>query len=50
MCANCRKTKRRADPRSGIGIPHFLNDDGLTVSHGLCPRCLTLVYGQGDIG
>ena len=42
MCANCRKTKRRGDPTQWDWIPEFLNDRSLTVSHGLCPRCIPL--------
>ncbi len=45
MCANCRKTKRRDDASQWVWIPELLNDHSLTVSHGLCPRCMILVYG-----
>jgi len=46
MCANCRKARRDKRRDAWDWIPEFLNDSGLQVSHGLCPRCLSLVYGD----
>jgi hypothetical protein len=44
MCASCRKTKRSGGPIEWEWIPDFLRDHSLTVSHGLCPRCLAYLY------
>lgn len=45
MCANCRKTKRHDNPTMWDWIPDFLRDTSLKVSHGLCPRCASHLYG-----
>jgi hypothetical protein len=42
MCANCRKTMRRDDASVWTWLPKFLGADNLKVSHGLCPRCVSL--------
>jgi len=46
MCVNCRKTKREDGSNHWEWVPDFLRDHSLTVSHGLCPRCLPYVYGH----
>ena len=45
MCANCRKTKRRDEVDSWDWVSDFLRDRTLKVSHGLCPRCASHLYG-----
>jgi hypothetical protein len=45
MCANCRKTKRCESETQWDWIPEMLSHDSLKVSHGLCPRCKTHLYG-----
>ena len=45
MCANCRKTRRVDSPTTWEWVPEFLQEQKFLVSHGLCPSCLTLVYG-----
>ena len=44
LCANCRKARRR-DSGEWDWVPAFLCEHGFTVSHGLCPRCTTHLYG-----
>jgi hypothetical protein len=46
MCANCRKSRRNDIQKTWTWIPEFLAETGLRVSHGLCPRCVLLLYGQ----
>ena len=46
MCANCRKVRRQDAQAMWVWVPEFLNEAGLPVTHGLCPRCLTLLYGD----
>jgi len=46
MCANCRKVRWPADQTRWDWVPEFLNETGLKITHGLCPRCITLVYGD----
>jgi len=46
LCANCRKARRNDLHKAWNWVPEFLNETGLRVSHGLCPRCLTLLYGE----
>jgi len=45
MCANCRKTRHRESEMHWDWIPEMLSHDRLKVSHGLCPRCKTHLYG-----
>jgi hypothetical protein len=45
MCANCRKTRRVDDFTRWDWVPEFIRDtEGRPVSHGLCPRCASLLY------
>jgi len=46
LCANCRKAKRTGSEEAWVWVPEFLNEAGLRVSHGLCPRCFSIVYGS----
>jgi len=43
LCANCRKAKRR-DDATWDWVPEFLREEGLRISHGLCPRCVAHLY------
>ena len=45
LCANCRKAMRPGPPETWTWVPEFLNESELQVSHGLCPRCKSLLYG-----
>lgn len=44
QCANCRKTKLRDDPATWDWVPELLQNSGLKISHGLCPRCAAALY------
>jgi len=46
MCANCRKVRRADVKDTWVWVPEFLVESELQVSHGLCPRCLELIYGN----
>ena len=48
MCANCRKSRRRDDATLWEWVPDFLRSRAVPVSHGLCPRCVSLLYGPID--
>jgi len=50
MCANCRKVRRLDTQDAWIWIPEFLNETGLQISHGLCPRCFSLLNGDERSG
>jgi hypothetical protein len=45
MCANCRKTRQRESETQWDWIPEMLSHDSRKVSHGLCARCKTHLYG-----
>jgi hypothetical protein len=45
MCANCRKTRQAGTLEAWDWVPEFLEQAAHMVSHGLCPRCLDLLYG-----
>jgi hypothetical protein len=45
MCANCRKTRRRQSETDWEWIPEMLSHDHSKVSHSLCTRCKTHLYG-----
>jgi len=46
MCAGCRKAKERDVQDTWTWVPEFLHETNLRVSHGLCPRCFSLFYGD----
>jgi hypothetical protein len=45
MCANCRKSKCCETETQWDWLPEMLSHDRSKVSHGLCPRCKTHLYG-----
>jgi hypothetical protein len=46
MCANCRKTRRLHDSGVWDWVPDMILHDQSVISHGLCPRCASHLYGE----
>ena len=44
MCAFCRKARR--NDQQWDWVPEFLNEPELRTTHGLCPRCISVLYGD----
>ena len=45
MCANCRRTRRVADPLTWDWVPAYIEQPRRDVSHSVCPFCLEYYYG-----
>lgn len=46
MCAHCRKTRREKQAHVWDWVPRFLRKTERTISHGLCPTCVTYFYPE----
>lgn len=45
MCSGCRRVARLGEPVRWDFVPAFLGPRAPPITHGLCPTCMTLLYG-----
>jgi hypothetical protein len=44
MCANCRRTRRVAEPAAWDWVPAYVEPNRKTISHGVCAMCFEFYY------
>jgi hypothetical protein len=43
-CANCRRTRRVAEPGTWDWVPAYVESKLKIITHGVCPMCLEFYY------
>jgi hypothetical protein len=46
MCCHCRRTRRQDGSEVWDWVPAFLQTQNYTISHGICPACVSYYYSK----